>query len=566
MDIQRTILIGALAIISYMLVLQWNQDYGEVSEPQKVTSVSSQSAAPDIATPPGLDESDSAEVPSAVEVEQVATAQPAETDSLAVQSVAGQLIRVQTDVFNLLIDPYGGDIIHVELNDYLAQLGADQKFVLLEQNDNRIYIAQSGLTGQNGPDASGKRPQYKANSASYSLAEDQDQLHVDLKLTQESGVVITKRFSFQRGNYRINVEYLVDNKSDQPWQASLFGQIKRDGSEDPSSQTSMGMQSYLGPAFSNSENAYEKVSFDDIDDDKYSNKTQAGWVAMLQHYFVSAWVPNSEKSHNYFARVRNGNYFAGFVSPALSVAPGQQGSVSADLYVGPKIQKLLEATAPNLELTVDFGWLWWIALPLFLALDWIQDIVINWGVAIILVTLAVKALFFHLSAKAYTSMAKMRAVSPELTRLKELYGDDRQKMSQAMMELYKKEKINPLGGCLPILIQMPVFIALYWVLLESVELRHAPFILWIQDMSVMDPYFVLPIMMGVTMFIQQMLNPTPPDPMQAKVMKMLPFVFTFFFLWFPAGLVLYWVVNNILSILQQWVITRKIEAAGLSTK
>ncbi len=559
MDIQRIILIGALAVISYMLVLQWQRDYGEPVQPTQVTSVSSQSAAPDITTAPGPEQQNT-EVPGVS-----AGSSPAESpEQTQPAATSGQLIRVKTDVLNLLIDPYGGDIIHSELNDYLAQLGSEQKFVLLEQNDNRTYTAQSGLTGQNGPDASGKRPRYQASSNEFELKPGQDSLQIDLTLVQDDGVKITKRFTLNRGKYLIGVDYLVDNASDQPWQASLFGQIKRDRSEDPSSQTSMGMQSYLGPAFSTTEAPYSKVSFDDIDDGKYANKTLGGWVAMLQHYFVSAWIPNPQKSHNYFARERNGNYFAGFVSPPLSLAAGESGAVGAKFYVGPKIQKLLEEAAPNLELTVDFGWLWWIALPLFLALDWIQDIVVNWGVAIILVTLCVKALFFYPSAVAYRSMAKMRTVGPEMQRLKELYGDDRQKMSQAMMELYKKEKINPLGGCLPMLIQMPVFIALYWVLLESVELRHAPFMLWIEDMSVMDPYFVLPIMMGVTMFIQQTLNPTPPDPMQAKVMKMLPFVFTFFFLWFPAGLVIYWVVNNILSILQQWVITRQIEKAGLS--
>ncbi|MEH6625483.1 MAG: membrane protein insertase YidC [Motiliproteus sp.] len=557
MDIQRTILIGALAVISYMMVLQWNQDYSEVPEATHVTSVSSQSAAPEITTPSGLDNDQSTDIP----IPSISD-QPVDT-TLTPQVKADEsgLVRVTTDVLNLLIDPYGGDIIHAELNDYLAQLGAEQKFVLLEQNDNRTYIAQSGLTGQNGPDGK-QRPRYQVSDAEFSLQEGQDQLQVDLTLTQENGAEVTKRFTFTRGDYRIAIDYLINNKSQQPWQASLFGQIKRDRTEDPSSQTSMGMKSYLGPAFSSKENTYSKFSFDDIDDGKYAAKAQGGWVAMLQHYFVSAWVPNPEASHNYFAREHNGSYFAGFVSPALSLAAGESGSTGATIYVGPKIQKILEEASPNLELTVDFGWLWWIALPLFLALDFIQDIVINWGVAIILVTLCVKALFYPLSAKAYTSMAKMRNVGPHLARLKELYGDDRQKMSQAMMELYKKEKINPLGGCLPMLIQMPVFIALYWVLLESVELRQAPFMLWIHDMSAMDPYFILPIMMGATMFIQQTLNPTPPDPMQAKVMKLLPFVFTFFFLWFPAGLVLYWVVNNSLSIVQQALITRRIEAAA----
>lgn len=553
MDFQRIILVGIIAITSYFIVLQWQADYHTPTAiTEGITSVSTQSAIPELAAPAN----DNADIPTIQNIGDLAPEVSKET-RIATQ---GKLIEVKTDVLDILIDPYGGDIIHAELEAYLAQLGFEQKFVLLEQNDNRVYTAQSGLTGANGPDASGKRPQYQADSLKYTLEEGQDQVTVDLNLTQESGVKITKRFIFKRSNYEVDVVYLVNNLSSETWQASLFGQLKRDRSPDSTAQTSMGMSSYLGPAFSYTENPYEKVSFDDIDDGKYANKTQGGWVAMLQHYFVSAWIPNSDVSNNYFARERDGNYFAGFVSPALTLASGEKGQTSAQLYIGPKVQTELEEAAPHLNLTIDFGWLWWIALPLFIALEWIHSIVGNWGIAIILVTLVIKVFFFYPSAIAYKSMAKMRTMGPEMARLKELYGDDRQKMSQSMMELYKKEKINPLGGCLPMLIQMPVFIALYWVLMESVELRHAPFILWINDLSVMDPYFVLPILMGTTMFIQQMLNPTPPDPMQAKVMKLLPFIFTIFFLWFPAGLVLYWVVNNILSIIQQWIITRKIEA------
>ncbi len=546
MDIQRFTLVGALAIITYVLVLQWNKDYGASTHVPQQASVSSYSTAPDT-------------IPSSVSSAEVPATETGSTLPSGIRATNTGLIRVTTDLLDVLIDPNGGDVIQVALTDYLAQLGSEDKFILLEQNDLRTYTAQSGLTGRDGPDAAGKRPLYSTSSAAYSLEQGADQLQVDLVLTQETGVQITKRFIFNRDDYQIRVEYQVNNASAQPWQGSLFGQIKRDGSDDPSSSTSMGMNSYLGPAFSTQEAAYHKVTFGDLDDGTFDAKTPAGWAAMLQHYFVSAWIPNPEQNHSYFAKKHDSNYFAGFVSPKLELAPGEQGSVSATLYVGPKIQEILETVAPNLELTIDFGWLWWVASPLFWLLKTIQQFVVNWGLSIILVTVVVKALFFPLSAKAYKSMAKMRAVGPQLQRMKEMYGDDRQKMSQAMMELYKKEKINPLGGCLPMLIQMPVFIALYWVLLESVELRQAPFMLWIYDMSVMDPYFVLPILMGVTMFVQQSLNPTPPDPMQAKVMKMLPFVFTFFFLWFPAGLVLYWVVNNLLSITQQWVITRAIE-------
>jgi YidC/Oxa1 family membrane protein insertase len=322
--------------------------------------------------------------------------------------------------------------------------------------------------------------------------------------------------------------------------------------------TEMGMQSYLGPVFSTLENNYQKYDFDDIDDKQFKETSKDGWVAMSQHYFLSAWIPEKGAEYNYQTRKLNGNYIAGFLSPDFTVAAGESKTVTANFFAGPKDQDTMEIADENLKLTVDYGVLWWIASPLYMLLKWIHDLVGNWGLAIIGITIIVKAALFQLNAKAFKSMAKMRKFGPEMTRLKELYGDDRQKMSQEMMKLYQKEKINPLGGCLPIVAQMPIFIALYWVLMESVDLRHAEF-LYLADLSVKDPYFILPIIMGASMFIQQMLNPTPPDPMQAKIMKMLPIMFTFFFLWFPAGLTLYWVVNNILSIAQQYLINKQIE-------
>ncbi len=548
MDVQRIILIGALAIISYMLVLQWNQDYG--TAPEAVAKTESVSAYQSTSDTPA----DSGDLPQ--------TATPASEDvpgaKAATNSQQKQLISVKTDVLELLIDTKGGDIIEVALPEYKAVLGSEQPFVLLEQNGNRTYVSQSGLIGTNGPDANPKgRPSYTTASNSYQM--EGDELSVDLTLTEANGVVITKRYSFTKGSYDVKMEYLVNNGSADNWQGKLFGQIKRDGSDDPTATTDMGMQSYLGAVFSHAENSYDKISFDDMRDGNFKVVTNDGWVAMSQHYFLSAWIPAPGAEYSYSSRVSNGNFIAGFVSPAFDVQPGETKTVSANFYAGPKVTELLEQAAPELELTVDYGILWWIAAPLAWLLKAIHGFVGNWGVAIIFVTVVVKALLFHVNAKAFKSMAKMRKFGPEMTRLKELYGDDRQKMSQAMMELYKKEQINPLGGCLPILAQMPIFIALYWVLLESVELRHAPFVLWITDLSVMDPYFLMPILMGATMFIQQLLNPTPPDPMQAKIMKMLPIVFTFFFLWFPAGLVLYWLVNNVLSIAQQYVINKQIE-------
>ena len=552
MDVQRIILIGALAIISYMLVLQWNQDYGVQPEPVAQTeSVSAYQSNTDTPTESSSD------------LPQTATA--GTTDVPGAKAVVNnqqkQLISVKTDVLELLIDSKGGDIIEVALPEYKAVLGSDQPFVLLEQNGNRTYVSQSGLIGTNGPDADpAGRPTYTTAANSYSL--EGDELVVDLVHTADDAVTITKRYRFTPGSYEVTLEYLVNNGSAENWQGKLFGQIKRDGSGDPSETTDMGMQSYLGAVFSTTENSYEKVDFDDMREANFKAVSQDGWVAMSQHYFLSAWIPAAGAEYSYSSRVSGGNHIAGFVSPGFDVAPGETKTVSANFYAGPKVTELLEAAAPDLELTVDYGILWFIASPMAAVLKWIQGFVGNWGVAIIFITILVKALLFQVNAKAFKSMAKMRKFGPEMTRLKELYGDDRQKMSQSMMELYKKEKINPLGGCLPIVAQMPIFIALYWVLLESVELRHAPFMLWITDMSVMDPYFLMPILMGGTMFIQQLLNPTPPDPMQAKIMKMLPIVFTFFFLWFPAGLVLYWLVNNVLSIAQQYVINKQIDGEG----
>ncbi|WP_417225802.1 membrane protein insertase YidC [Amphritea sp.] len=555
MDVQRIILIAALAIISYMLVLQWNQDYGVKPVPvAQAESVSAyQSKAETVASNEGSD------LPTTESAVSANTDLP-EAKALAT-TAQQQLVSIKTDVLELLIDTKGGDIIELALPKHKAALDNDQPFVLLEQNGNRTYVSQSGLIGKNGLDASPEgRPQYTTAENSYQL--DGEELVVDLVHTGDDGVVVTKRFRFTAGSYKIEQDFLVTNGSSESWQAKLFGQIKRDGSKDPSQTTSMGMQAFLGAVFSTADEHYEKVTFDDMQEANIKKVSQDGWVAMSQHYFLSAWIPDAGAEYSYSSRVSNGNYIAGFVSPEFSVAPGESKTVKANFYAGPKDTDLLEQAAPNLELTVDYGILWFIATPLAWLLKAIHGFVGNWGVAIIFITIVVKALLFQVNAKAFKSMAKMRKFGPEMTRLKELHGDDRQKMSQAMMELYKKEKINPLGGCLPIVAQMPVFIALYWVLMESVELRHAPFALWINDLSVMDPYFMLPILMGATMFIQQLLNPTPPDPMQAKIMKMLPIVFTFFFLWFPAGLVLYWLVNNILSITQQYIINKQIEGEG----
>lgn len=550
MDFQRIILGATLAVVTYMLILQWNEDYGTkpVALEQSV-SVSAYGST---------DSTNTSDLPAASKEEAIDVPASSEAINSLDETTSGQLISVKTDVLNVLIDTKGGDIIEVSLPLHKAQLGKDLPFVLLEQNAERTYIAQSGLVGKNGPDASTDgRPTYQTQYTSYTL--EGDTLEVDLVLVQ-GAVTITKRFTFTQGKFAVGLTYLIDNNSAQNWQGELFAQLKRGDFADPTNQTEMGMQSYLGPVFSTVEDNYQKYDFGDIDDANFNKKTADGWVAMVQHYFVSAWVPAPGAEYTYSTRKAAGSYIAGFISPKINVAPLATGEVSATFFAGPKDQAQLEATAPGLNLTVDYGWLWWIASPLYWLLTTIHEYLGNWGLAIIGITITVKAALFHLNAKAFRSMAKMRKFGPVIASLKEKYGDDKQKMSKEMMELYKKEKINPLGGCLPIVAQMPIFIALYWVLMESVELRHASF-LYLNDLSVQDPYFILPILMGASMFIQQSLNPAPPDPMQAKIMKMLPIIFTFFFLWFPSGLTLYWVVNNILSIAQQYVINKQIDNA-----
>ncbi|SEP82230.1 YidC/Oxa1 family membrane protein insertase [Azotobacter beijerinckii] len=554
MDIKRSILLVALAVVSYLLVLQWNQDYGQAPLPPQNAVV--QSAAPSLPEAGTATPSASADVPSA--------GSESRTPDSAASSASPELIQIRTDVLEVAIDPRGGDIVQLKLPKFpRRQDHPEIPFQLFDNGSERLYLAQSGLTGASGPDARASgRPLYVSEQRSYQLADGQDTLVVELKFS-EAGVDYTKRFTFKRGAYDLEVRHLIANHSDQPWAGSLFGQLKRDASADPSSTTATGTATYLGAALGTAAEPYKKVSMGNMDDKNLREAVQGGWIAWLQHYFVTAWIPSKDDSNLVQTRKDSqGNYIIGFTGPVLNIPAGASGETVSRLYAGPKNQKQLAALSPGLELTVDYGFLWFIAQPIFWLLGVIHALLGNWGWSIIFLTIIIKLAFFPLSAASYRSMGRMRAVAPKLQALKEQHGEDRQKMSQAMMELYKKEKINPLGGCLPILVQMPVFLALYWVLLESVEMRQAPWLGWIVDLSIKDPYFILPIIMGATMFFQQTLNPTPPDPMQARVMKLMPIIFTFFFLWFPAGLVLYWVVNNCLSIGQQWYITRQIEKAA----
>ncbi|MTI11990.1 membrane protein insertase YidC [Sansalvadorimonas verongulae] len=550
MDLQRSLLIAGLVVVGYLMVLQWNQDY---NQPPAVSQVATQLPAsnnPDV--PVAHSASATTDAPALPNAPQAPA--PAETHA--------QLVTITTDALILTIDTRGGDIVRAELPKFPRVKGEPDPFTLLENSTNRLFVAQSGLIGPNGPDRLGK-PVYSVEKTSYSLGNNES-MNVDLSMKTEDGVDITKRFTLTKGSYQVGVDYIVRNAGDSNWSGNFYAQLKRDNSADPSQEMSKssGMRTYLGGAVRSNAKTYDKRAFDKFSSDPFNESVAGGYAAVVQHYFVTAWVPKQDQTNKFQTRVFNGDNILSVVEPQVTVAPGQTAQMGATLYAGPKNQKVLGQLAQGLDLTIDYGILWWFAKPLFLLLSFLHSVIGNWGFSIIALTMIVKGLFFPLSAASYRSMAKMRKVSPKMQALKEKHGDDRQALSQDMMKLYKEEKVNPMGGCLPILVQMPVFIALYWVLLESVELRQAPWLGWIQDLSQMDPYFILPLIMGASMFAQQLLSPTPPDPMQAKVMKLMPVIFTFFFLWFPAGLVLYWVTNNLLSITQQWYVTKKIEAEG----
>jgi YidC/Oxa1 family membrane protein insertase len=485
------------------------------------------------------------------------TAPPAGAPSA--QAVPGTApIVVRTDVMVAEIDPVGGSLRRIELLTHKDKVERERNFVLLQQVANHTYVAQSGLVGADLPNH--LTPFAVTGATQRELAPGADEISVEMSAKTAAGVTLVKTLTFHRGSYVIDEKLHIDNRGAAAIEPFAYFQLLRDGS--PAAGDSKMVPTFTGAAVFTQESKFKKVTFGDMDKGKvdYPKHARDGWIAFLQHYFAAAWLPQAGVDREFYTRaLGNGMYATGVIVPAGKVAPGASATVDMRLYAGPQEQEKMAQLAPGLDLTVDYGWLTVIATPLFWVLSAIQKWVGNWGVAIILLTVIIKLIFYPLSAASYRSMAKMRVIAPKLQKLKEQFGDDRQRMNQAMIEMYKTEKINPLGGCLPILVQIPVFIALYWVLLASVELRNAPFFGWIKDLSAQDPYYILPVLMGATMIIQTWLNPTPPDPVQAKVMKIMPVVFSVFFFFFPAGLVLYWLVNNILSIAQQWQITRSIE-------
>ena len=549
MENKQLLLFIALSVVILLLWQAWQGDFAKKPQTAAPTAATASKvpATADVPAPPAQTAPAPTQTPAAT-----ASAVPAEK-GLA----HGERIRVVTDMLIAEIDTHGGDLRQVDLPHYpIAKARPDVPFRLMNDDTAKIFVAQSGLLSTSpAPD---HHAMYQAAKNEYRLADGANELKVPLTWVNDQGITVTKTYTFHRGSYVMDVDYVVNNASGQEWRGRQYRQFERARVE----RESRFIYTFTGGVISSQENKYRKLSFDDMDKETLSKEIKGGWVAMIQHYFVAAWVPGQDESdHLYSKALGDGLYVLGLSSSEKSVPAGGKGEFKSRIYAGPKLQDHLAAVAPNLELTVDYGMLTFIAKPIFWLLEHIHGLVRNWGWSIILLTVIIKLAFYKLSAASYRSMANMRRMQPKLTQLRERYGDDRQRMSQAMMELYKKEKINPLGGCLPILVQIPVFISLYWVLLESVELRQAPFILWLNDLSAKDPYYVLPLLMGISMFVQQRISPAPPDPLQAKIMMALPVVFTAFFAFFPSGLVLYWVTNNVLSISQQWYILRSLEKA-----
>ncbi|CCJ87006.1 membrane protein insertase YidC [Cronobacter dublinensis] len=544
MDSQRNLFVIALLFVSFMIWQTWEQDKAPKPQVQQTTQTTTTAAG-----------------------------------SAASQGVPasgqGKLITVKTDVLSLTINTRGGDIEQALLLAYPKELGSSEPFQLLETTPNFVYQAQSGLTGRNGPDNPNNnkgRPLYNVDSDTYVLADGQNELLIPMTFTDEAGNTFTKTFALKRGQYAVYVGYNVKNAGTQPLEVATFGQLKQTidlPSHRDTGSNNFALHTFRGAAYSTPDEKYEKYKFDTIADDENLNvSAKGGWVAMLQQYFATAWVPTNNGTNNFYtANLGNGVAAIGYKSAPVQVQPGQTAALASTLWVGPEIQDKMAAVAPHLDLTVDYGWLWFISQPLFKLLKWIHSFLGNWGFSIIAITFIVRGVMYPLTKAQYTSMAKMRLLQPKIQAMRERLGDDKQRMSQEMMALYKAEKVNPLGGCFPLLIQMPIFLALYYMLMGSVELRHAPFALWIHDLSAQDPYYILPILMGATMFFIQKMSPTTvTDPMQQKIMTFMPVIFTVFFLWFPSGLVLYYIVSNLVTILQQQLIYRGLEKRGLHSR
>ena len=548
-DIRRTIL---WVIFAFSLVMLWDQ--WQVHNGRKATFFPGASqpavtaSAPASAVPPAA-----SAVPAATPG---ATALPPGTaaPAPAAEAMARERIEVTTDVLKLVFDTEGGSVIRSEFLKHPSAEHPDQPFVLFDSSANRVYQAQSGLIG--GPFPTHKTPMKFVGERA--LADGANELVLRFESAEQGGVRLNKIYTLQRGSYLVDVRHEVVNASGQAVNPQLYVQLVRDGNKPPGESSFY--STFTGPAFYTDAKKFQKVEFSDIEKNKAEFVTSSpdGWVAMVQHYFASAWLlPDGKPRENFARKIDQNLYAAGMITPIGAIAPGATAAVDARLFIGPQEEKVLESIAPGLELVKDYGFFTILSKPLYWLLDKLHGVIGNWGWAIVALVFLLKILFYPLNAKAYASMAKMKAINPKVMDLRERYKDNPQQMQMEMMRVYREEKVNPMGGCLPILIQIPVFIALYWVLLSSVEMRGAPWILWIKDLSIKDPYFILPVVMTLTTLLQTALNPLPPDPMQAKLMWMMPLMFSVMFFFFPAGLVLYWITNNVLTIAQQWVINTR---------
>ena len=549
MDTQRLILFFVFSFSLLLLWTEWEKD--QRPKPAPVSAAVPQTGNAKVV--PGA-------VPTPATAAIAAAVPAAIVPAPAQAATRGEVVQVRTDLLVADIDTLGGGLVRLELLKHKETDDQSKNLVLL--GPEHQFFAQSGLTGDGGPN---HRTLWRVLPGDRSLGDGKNTLELRLGAEGKDGLSVEKVYTFKRDSYTIDVALEIRNAGPAPVTPHAYFQLTHDGKQAAGGSSlaqSFGAQSFNGFAEYTTEKKFEKIQYSDIDKGKLDHVRQAsdGWIAFVQHYFVAAWVPTAAGARDYVVEKRpDGVYSGRVVLPVPAIAPGATARVAAPLYAGPQEQRRLKEVAPGFDLVVDYGWLTIIAWPLFWLLEKYHALAGNWGVAIILLTVTIKIVFFPLSAASYKSMAKMKLVTPRLTKIREMYANDRARQNQAMMELYKTEKINPLGGCFPILVQIPVFIALYWVLLAAIELRHAPFMLWIHDLSALDPYYVLPILMTVTMVVQTKLNPVPPDPVQAKVMMFMPFVFSIFFFFFPAGLVLYWLVNNILSIAQQWQIQRMFE-------
>lgn len=554
MDNTRFFLYVALSFVMFLLWQAWRDDYGPRPEPAAVSETTDASRAQND-LPAQAPAADLPSIPQAT-TPNLPGVGPTVGIAQALPSI--QRVSVHTDVLSIELDTYGGDIRRLELLEYpLQKNNPDIPFPLLSDSLPALAVVQGGLLAE-GDSAPNHHATWRAEQDHYVLEDGADELRVPLYYEDNRGIRVTKTFVFRRDDYEIGVEYQIENGSGAPWRAAPYTQIQR--TETPPIEPSWFVYTFLGAAVHDGE-AYRKIPFEDIVAGQLAEEHAGGWAAMVQHYFVTAAIPAVEVDNHFYTMLLDGaRYVIGVREPSVLVDAGASATITTRVYSGPKLQDRLASVAPGLERTVDYGWLTFLAEPLFWLLDKIHSVTGNWGWAIIFLTILIKLAFFKLSETSYRSMANMRRVQPRMKAIQERYKEDKQRLQQAMMDLYKQEKINPLGGCLPILVQIPVFIALYWVLLESVELRQAPWALWLTDLSSRDPYFILPVLMGASMLLQQKLNPAAMDPVQQKVMTMLPIVFTVFFAFFPSGLVLYWFVNNVISLAQQYYITRKLEA------